>query len=334
LCLECIRAQPQAALEHADRVHASVREQLGQVPSVPRAQGGVPCPFCARACVIAEGDYGFCGLRTVRDGRLRHLAGDRKRGLLHWYRDPLPTNCVADFVCGGHKHRGCHNLAVFYGACTLNCLFCQNWTFRRMSPLSDRKLTAEELAEVATPKTHCICYFGGDPAAQMPHALVTSRILAKRGVAVCFETNGLANQRLLLAAARLARRTGGLIKFDLKSHDPVLHQVLTSSDNRGVLDNFRQAAGLLIEKGQPPQLIGATLLVPGYIDETEVGAIAAFIAGIDPRIPYRLLAFAPQFQMTDLRTTSRSLAEAAARAAREAGLESVQVGNRHLLTSY
>jgi pyruvate formate lyase activating enzyme len=240
---------------------------------------------------------------------------------------------VADFVCDGHNQPGCHNLAVFYGACTLNCLFCQNWTFRRMSPQADRTLSAEELAAVATPKTHCICYFGGDPSAQMPHALVTSRILANQEVSVCFETNGLANQRLLLSAARLVRRTGGILKFDLKAHDPVLHRVLTSSDNQRVLDNFQKAASLLVENERSPRLIAATLLVPGYIDETEIGRIAAFIAEIDPRIPYRLLAFAPQFQMTDLPTTSRAQADGAARSARDAGLESVQVGNLHLLTS-
>ncbi len=27
------------------------------------------------------------------------MGGDPARGLLQWYRDPLPTNCVADWVC-------------------------------------------------------------------------------------------------------------------------------------------------------------------------------------------------------------------------------------------
>ena len=63
---------------------------------------------------MSEDERGYCGLRTVRSGKLVHLAGTPERGLLYWYRDPLPTNCVADWVCEGGQHRGCHNLAVFY----------------------------------------------------------------------------------------------------------------------------------------------------------------------------------------------------------------------------
>lgn len=68
----------------------------------------------------------------------------------------------------------------------------------------------------------------------------------------------------------------------------------------------------------------------GCVSEN-VARLARFVAGIDPNIPYALLAFAPHFLMADLPTTSRHQAEAAEAAAREAGLRNVRVGNRHLL---
>ncbi|MBM4428993.1 MAG: radical SAM protein, partial [Chloroflexi bacterium] len=71
---------------------------------------------------MAEGETGYCGLRTNDGGKLKHFAGTPAKGLLQWYFDPLPTNCVADWVCGGHTQRGYTNLAVFYGACSFNCL--------------------------------------------------------------------------------------------------------------------------------------------------------------------------------------------------------------------
>ena len=333
LCLCCVRAQPERALEHADQVHAAVRERLGQVPRVPRAPAGAKCSLCAHACRIEQGGRGFCGLRTAHTGRLRHLAGDARQALLHWYRDPLPTNCVADFICSGHDCRGQHNLAVFFGACTLNCLFCQNWSYRDLSVRTDPLLAPDGLAAVADARTHCVCYFGGDPSAQLPFALAASRRLAKRGVAVCFETNGLGNEKLMRRAARLSAATRGTIKFDLKALDPVLHRVLTSADNQPVLRNFEQAAELLVEGTDRPRLTAATLLVPGYVDVDEVRQIAAFVARISPRIPYSLLAFHPHFQMQDLPRTSSAHAQAAAQAAREAGLETVRVGNRHLLSN-
>jgi len=47
---------------------------------------------------MGEGERGFCGLRMNEGGRLRHLAGTSAKGVLHWCRDPLPTNCVADYL--------------------------------------------------------------------------------------------------------------------------------------------------------------------------------------------------------------------------------------------
>ncbi len=59
--------------------------------------------------------------------------------------------------------------------------------------------------------------------------------------------------------------------------------------------------------------------------------LARFIAGLDPDIPYSLLAFCPQFYLHDLPMTSRDHAEEALRVARLAGLRRVRIGNRHLL---
>jgi pyruvate formate lyase activating enzyme len=251
--------------------------------------------------------------------------------LLHWYRDPLPTNCVADWVCPGHHQRGKHNLAVFYAACTFDCLFCQNWHFREVDPRRAEKMTARQLADVANERTYCVCYFGGDPASQMAHALATSHLLAERGVVVCWETNGSAHPRLMDRAVDLALRTGGIVKFDLKALDDGLHRALTGASNRQTLENFARAAARFAERPDPPLVVASTLLVPGYVDPEEVGRIARFIAQFDPRIPYSLLAFAPQFYFHDLGFTSRRHAEEAEAAAREAGLVRVRVGNRHLL---
>jgi pyruvate formate lyase activating enzyme len=82
----------------------------------------------------------------------------------------------------------------------------------------------------------------------------------------------------------------------------------------------------------PPLVIASTLLVPGYVDAHEIGLIAGFIASPNPNIPYALLAFAPQIYMQDLPRTSVGHAEAAEEAARAAGLTSVCIGNRHLLS--
>jgi pyruvate formate lyase activating enzyme len=144
VCLACIRTRPQEALQITAAAHAAARRIFNLPERPPRTEGGHRCGLCVQDCVIGAGERGFCGLREVRDDKLHHLAGPPHRGLLHWYRDPLPTNCVADPVCAGHAQRGKHNLAVFYAACTVDCLFCQNWHFRETDPSRSSKLTARQ----------------------------------------------------------------------------------------------------------------------------------------------------------------------------------------------
>ncbi|MGC8874736.1 MAG: radical SAM protein [Chloroflexia bacterium] len=329
VCVRCLREGREEAMLLAEAAHRKSRATFGLPPETPTGPG-VACRLCVHGCRIPPGGTSACGLRENRDGRLVHRAGTPRAGLLHWYYDPLPTNCVADWVCPGHRAVGRMNLAVFYGACSFDCLGCQNWHYRRLQPAKDL-LSAEELAARADPRTACTCFFGGDPTPQMPHALAVARLLAARGVRICWETNGSMEPHLLDRALELSLQSGGIVKFDLKAWDDRVHRALTGVTNRRTLENFARAATRFRERLEPPLVVAATLLVPGYVDSVEVGALARFVASFDPEIPYALLAFAPAFFFSDLPTTSRAHAEEAFRAAEEAGLRRVRLGNRHLL---
>lgn len=337
VCINCIRGHSKEALAISAKAHRRSRALFDLPEEPPRGENGVRCALCFRGCEIAEGGRGFCGMRTVQEGHLVHHAGSPKRGLLHWYPDPLPTNCVADWVCSGHRQLGKHNLAVFYGSCTLDCLFCQNWHFRETDPTRDRAgtiraMSAIELAAAANPRTYCVCFFGGDPASQMPHALAVGKRLSEKDVAVCWETAGTMHPRFLERAVALSLESGGCIKFDLKAFDDPLHLALTGCSNARALENFARTAAHIPARITPPLLIASTLLLPGYVDEIEVGKIAGFIASLNREIPYALLGFHPSYLIHDLPRTSVDHAERALAAAEAAGLTNVRIGNRHLLS--
>lgn len=332
LCQTCIRERPGEALALAEGAHAEARRMFGLPTQPPRTEGGLRCGSCVQDCCIGEGERGYCGLRDVHDHQLRYLAGTEERGLLHWYRDALPTNCVADPFCSGHGQQGKHNLAVFYASCTVDCLFCQNYPYREVDPAESDTLSADELADLANERTYCACFFGGDPASQMRHALATGRLLAEQGVAACWETNGTARPGLMDRAFDLALASGGCVKIDLKARDEVLHRVLTGASNEYTLENVVRAAARFDERPDPPPLVVSTLLVPGYVDVEEVKRIAGFLAERNAAVPYVLLGFAPHFLFPDLPRTSVRHAQEAEAAARAAGLNSVRIGNRHLLS--
>lgn len=331
ICGQCLRERPDDATARAAEVHASIRDQFGLPPSAPSDPEGAACGRCVNACRLLPEQVGLCGARVGSEGGV--INRDQPRAAVSWYHDPLPTNCVADWVCPGSAERGRANLAVFYGACTFDCLFCQNWHFRHLRGRGELR-TAEELAAAVDDRTACICYFGGDPTPAIDHAIAAShQALETTGgrVRICWETNGAMSRALLREVTALSAASGGCVKFDLKAWSEPLHLALTGASNRATIANFEWLMGEAQRRPESPLAIASTLLVPGYVESEEVSAIARFIASVDPTTPYALLAFHPDFVMTDLPITDRALADACLSAAREAGLTRVRLGNIHLL---
>lgn len=123
VCADCIRARLDQTLPHIVSAHALARSAFG-LPSKPvRAAHGLACHLCSHTCRVPRTGVGYCGLSVRR----------RTTAKASWYYDPLPANCVADFVCvavlapattnsttAPARKRGWNNLAVFYDACTFD----------------------------------------------------------------------------------------------------------------------------------------------------------------------------------------------------------------------
>ncbi|MEM2099121.1 MAG: radical SAM protein [Candidatus Bathyarchaeia archaeon] len=307
---------------------------------------------CANNCIISLGSAGFCGLVWNVNGHLVRFGGTPEKGVLEWYYDSLPTNCVRWRFCPGYTGNGypkyaydpqaeygCANLAVFYGACSYNCLFCQNWHYRNLSIKHAPCMSAADLADKIDRHVSCICYFGGDPSPQMPHSLEVSRIALEKAQAknrilrVCWETNGYMNLKLAEKAAEYSLESGGNIKFDLKSWNETLHIALCGVSNTLTLKNFKAIGEKFYSKRRElPVPSASTLLVPGYVDAEEVENLARFISEIDPEIPYTLLAFYPCHMMTDLPATNQKQVMECYDAA-EKYLKNIKIGNVHLISS-
>ncbi len=346
LCADCIRSDFSRWTDRIDTIHRKMRLDDGLPQAVPRSEGGIKCRICGNECRLGGGETGYCGLRRVGDGgRLEFLSGSASRGAVSWYLDPLPTNCVASWVCAGgsdcgypgHSYAkgpeyGFYNLAVFYEACSLDCIFCQNWHYRTMK---HRLKSAAELAGDVTEKVSCICFFGGDPGPQVVHALAAARLARRRMTGrilrICWETNGNISDKYLGAMIAESMETGGTVKVDIKTWSNELSLALCGISNRRTYEVVRTLLDRSRLRSEPPLLVASTLLVPGYVDEKEVRSIAGFIASVNPDVPYSLLGFAPSFWMSDMPPTSLDHAERCLEAARSAGLRRVHIGNRHLL---
>jgi len=104
VCPACIRQRSADALIYAEQAHLQSRTAFGLPPNPPDDIEGVACHICVNRCKIPLNKTGYCGLRRNADRRLAGVSS--AEGNLSWYHDPLPTNCVGDWVCAGGTGAG------------------------------------------------------------------------------------------------------------------------------------------------------------------------------------------------------------------------------------
>ncbi|MBO8182513.1 MAG: radical SAM protein [Archaeoglobus sp.] len=305
------------------RKDKEVYQNLHRVLRLEEAELTGKCCLCTNFCVFTENTVGLCGLRGTAEGKRFNLATPNK-ALLSYYEDPLPTNCCNAWFCEGSKMHGT-NLAVFYYGCNFDCLFCQNWQHKSVEVA--RAYTIDEMVEAAMKaRVKCICHFGGSPEPQLTFALRFSEKAAKeKDLMVCWEWNGGGREKYVRKAAEISSQTNGTIKFDLKAWNENLHSILTGRSNKPTLKNFE-----VVFDTAPEVISATTLMVPYYVDETEVEGIASFIASFDKKIPYSLLVFHPDYRLSDMPVTPIEQVKKCYNAAKKY-LERVNIGNLHLL---
>ena len=330
LCGKCIKEKFFEIKDYIFSIHPALKRKVTPISEKH-------CNLCINQCNLEENSKSICGLRRI--------GGDNpntEEAFLDYYYDPIPTNCVAEKFCGASGcgypefsytpsvEKGYKNLAVFFYGCSFNCLFCQNYIWRK---IPERKVTVEELIQAIDEKTSCVCFFGGDPSVQIDFTINFSyKVLKnkKRILRICWETNGSFSSQFCEDILKILNLTGGTIKFDLKFFNENLNLALCGQTNKLTLKNFSFfAKNFSLRK--PPLLCASTLVIPGYVDEEEILNISRFISRFSKEIPYILLGFWPQFYFKDLPPTSKDLMYRLYKIAKKF-LKNVEIGNIHLLT--
>jgi len=358
VCRKCIlEADWNTIKPHILGVHKQVRQLVELPEKPPKAEKPnikLKCNYCINECSLSDNDVSYCGLRNIR----RNNSGDlpfpsKSKGYIHGYIDPNPTNCCNAWFCpagtsvGFPKYSdyegpefGTYSYAAFLYGCSFSCLFCQNSSHKQFQKrcLFDSEDLANQIAK--NEKITCLCYFGGTPEPQLPFSInLAERILEKiekgdkkRKFRICWEWNGSGRLDLVEKCMRLAIKTGGNIKFDLKSFNENLNLAMCGVSNSRTLENFKYLTeNFFGMRGKDmPELSGCTLMVPGYVNHEEVELIARFISEINPEIPYSLLVFHGDYQMRDLPITPRKQAEKCFETAKKY-LKHVHLGNKFLL---
>jgi len=288
---------------------------LSQAPPAAfqsREGDAVRCELCPHRCLIREGRRGRCGVREVQGGTLRSLVYGQAITL---NADPIEKKPLFHFLPGEIS------LSVATVGCNLDCRFCQNHSISQANPDDvDAGFVspARVVAEARRTGARILAYTYTEPTIFFEYARDMAQEARAAGIRNVFVTNGFIEEAPLRQLLPLMDGAN----VDLKAFsDDTYRRILG-----GRLDPILRTLRTLHEAGVWLEV--TTLLVPGVNDGVEeLDAIAGFIAGLDPGIPWHVSRFHPDHQMREGARTPLETVERALDAGNRAGLRYVYPGN-------
>jgi len=109
--------------------------------------------------------------------------------------------------------------------------------------------------------------------------------------------------------------------LDIKAFAPEKHRWLTGCAN----DYILRLPEEILKRDFVLEVL--SLYIPGLVEADELEQIARLLAAVDSSIPFTILAFFPEYRMTDFRKPTVEEMVESYRRVKEAGLENVRLGN-------
>ena len=216
-----------------------------------------------------------------------------------------------------------HSYSVTMLGCSFRCIYCNAY---RISQYPDAcwfyrdyvepAVLADEAMARMMPDTDKISFTGGEPTIHLPYIeeVVQKIHESNPDIGVGIATNGFCTPDTLERVMDISTS----ISFEIKAYDTDVHQMLTGAPSAPVLRN----ASALARRAREEIRVFRTVVIPG-ITEHQIAKIAAFLAEIDPSIPYRLIGFRPNFILYYHPGPSRDLMNDLTRQCKDIGLTDV-----------
>ena len=256
--------------------------------------GSAVCNVCYRHCVIKEDEYGFCGVRTTKDGK---VVPANYGQITSMALDPIEKKPLNRFYPGSFI------VSVGSYGCNLRCPFCQNYEISWGDEVDLVKKEAEyvspeELAMIAKEqvknKNIGVAFTYNEPLIAYEYVIDTAKLLKEEGLKTVLVTNGMAD----ISTVKELFEYVDAMNIDLKGFTDNYYRDLLKGDRQMVMNFIKEAV-----KHCHVEL--TTLIIPGENDsEDEIDDLSLWISDLDSEIPLHISRFFPRFHMTDRDATS------------------------------
>ena len=271
------------------------------------------CDLCPRACVMKEGDRGFCFVRQNIEGQMYLTTYGKSTGFCI---DPIEKKPFFHFLPGTKA------FSIATAGCNLACLNCQNWNISQHSPTETRNydLFPAKVVESAL-KGRCssIAYTYSEPVVFYEYAMETAKLAHQAGIKNLFKTAGYINEMPL----RLIAPYLDGVNVDLKSFSDDVYQKL----NAGSLAPVLKTIQVLKELNVWVEI--TNLVVPSWTDDfNKIREMCIWLKnnGLE-HTPLHFSRFTPMHRLSQLPPTPVETLVKAREIALQEGLMQVFIGN-------
>lgn len=248
------------------------------------AERQIRCPVCMHHCLLQPGQIGRCRARKNENGKSRLVNYGRLTALA---LDPIEKKPLAMFAPGSRI------LSAGSFGCNLSCPFCQNYEISMCEEepetvyVSPERL-AEKALELRRQGNIGVAYTYNEPLVGYEYVRDTAALVRRAGMKNVIVTNGSVTEEVLEEILPFT----DAMNIDLKGITDAFYRSLG-----GDLDTVKR----FIKRAAPACHVElTTLIVPGENDsEGQMEQLAAWVAGVDDKIPLHVTRFFPRWKMTD-----------------------------------
>ncbi|MCE5296945.1 MAG: AmmeMemoRadiSam system radical SAM enzyme [Euryarchaeota archaeon] len=259
------------------------------------AGDAIACELCPRACVIRNGERGFCSARINSDGVLYAESYGR---ITVSQLDSVEKKPLFHYMIGANL------LSVGSYGCNLDCAFCQNHIIARSDEeVPYRELSPEQLvAEAVEKRVSGIAFTYNEPMIWAEYIICVSQYARKKGLKIILNTNGYIHG----AARDDLIKAVDAMNIDIKGFSNDIYNELCDGTMRPVLETCEIAN----REGKHIEL--SYIMIPGKTDQPDmIGRFGGWVARmLGTETPVHLMRIHPDRMLQTSTVTTDALGAA------------------------